>query len=789
MAKNSGPRPSVVPSAYKPPPKGRGPSRGSTVPKPGNRQQTGSSSRRAERQILNLLSLLALSWLVLVGGKLWQVQVKGDIPAVYVDDWAKDRVQSLIDTGCLYVDTASSKPWMRLSGVVNGEADFCGALRQKLGATETKQDLCNNDRYIRLTNDKQERDVARLYCQDDNLLRKLNKAIVNGRENSLLSGAKVEPFRFEDNVNAPDGRTVVVSSAWHWRGEEQGKGEFQALQAQVNGFRLDQRFRLSGPRQANAVKEKLKAWLQNAQVVPPLVFVNPFFISDAAESERQRSVPRGFVVTRDLTVLASNGVNEDADAPIRRLHDGDPALAALFGKEGGVEAQLDEWLKLGGTHSGVCQTADSIDGAGRGCDVMLTIDQGLSDKVYQALGEATRSGGGGADTELQQFQRAWHADDADPGQQLVAVLLDVASGEVLAATQFPSLEQAGKNTAFEEHVFPGSTFKVLTALAAMETGVLVPGAANRLPNTPLWKAPPCMSNPIERGRIATDPLPLDLALIHSQNQYFARVATQIEAAGEGGFAKALEDSLAFDSLSLGVGASDGNRPLLRLAKNKLETDEGCPANSTARAGFGQGVVRVTPLFMAYTALAVANGGEPPAAPSLVKSLGRWQTPPAVGQEEAPPQWLELYPLPTEKKRRFSAVAAQDVGAMMCQVAEIGTAKKYLSSKAPAHFPVRVAIKTGTAEYSKEKGRGLHDLSVIGFYPAEKPQVAFYIGARRIRPASDKGSFLASDILVPIAAKLIRSTLKPLGIDQQAHAAALCPPRPQPAEASDAHEQN
>ncbi len=778
--KSNQPRQSLVPGDVSH--KSRKPkkTRASRVPE-SNYPSKKTKKHSAEIQILNLLAVMAtLCFLLPIMSKMWQVQIEGDIPVRHVDDWARDKVKLLLNSGCLYVETdEKAKSPLRLDGLDKDPISLCSVLSFAKASTDKEKkpiDYCVKGKYKEYATNDLEKEIAYLYCEEERFLRGLNTNIQKGYQNHVLSGEPLIPFYFHKgllNIDVSSRKSAMSADGrWHWRGEQNTEFEnFKKLLPQIEQFTLDHSLHLQGSKKAKETKQQLATWLRERKVVPPLVFVNPFFVTDPAEAERRMATPRGSILTSDLSELAVSTQNNDGK--FDRIYANDPAFESLINRDAGLESVLGAWIMADTDVGKECAELDHSD---RGCDIMLSLDKILTDTVYGSLQKSVVSTD--SDPTLAEFRKAWAASDADYAQQLLAVMLDVKTGEVLVSTQYPALPEMKKHTPIQQHIFPGSTFKPITAIAAMQTGVLQPGSANLEDNTQSWSGADCMKNaPIAIGHIKDKSLPLEIALVQSQNQYFARVANKIEALGEGVFANTLDEILKFGEFNW-VMPSGKNLDNLAdyLADNSLENDNDCPERAIARAGFGQGVVRVTPLFMAYSALAIANGGEAP-APILVKSLGRLQTENNLHElsNEPQKQWLGLSNAQPSKISHFSPLAAQDIGALMCQVAEKGTAKKYFSQHT-GHFPIRVAIKTGTATYSAKDKRGLHDLSVVGYYPAEQPKVAFYIGIRRIRPTtSQEDGFLSSEILVPVAAKVIRDSLAPLHI--VANPSAACPSRP------------
>ncbi|GIU84611.1 MAG: penicillin-binding protein [Acidimicrobiales bacterium] len=199
------------------------------------------------------------------------------------------------------------------------------------------------------------------------------------------------------------------------------------------------------------------------------------------------------------------------------------------------------------------------------------------------------------------------------------VLLDPRDGAILAMWSTPSydpndlssldLERAARNKrtldespdkpllarTYQERFFPGSTFKIVTAAAGLQMGIL-PDAT--FPVTTSY-TPPLTDKPIRNFGGSACGGDFYRALARSCNTAFARLAVEvgpeamIREAREFGFGDAIPIDLPDPAVS--VFPTDFTRDTPRLAQ----------------AGIGQNDVQATPLHMALVASAVATGGEMP----------------------------------------------------------------------------------------------------------------------------------------------------------------------------------
>ncbi|MER6609220.1 penicillin-binding transpeptidase domain-containing protein [Streptomyces sp. NPDC000927] len=248
------------------------------------------------------------------------------------------------------------------------------------------------------------------------------------------------------------------------------------------------------------------------------------------------------------------------------------------------------------------------------------------------------------------------------------------------------------NRALRETYPPGSTFKVVTAAAALENGLYTDIDAKT--NSPLpWRLPLSTNNLNNEGNIPCENASLREALRWSCNTVFGKISDDlgnqkmIDQADKFGFNKEIFTPVRSDA---SIYPKD-NRP------------------QNAMAGIGQASNRSTPLQMAMVAAAVANDG-------------KLMQPYMVAERQAP----NLDVIYTHKKEQLSqalsAENAQKLQRMMETVVQDGTGKN-------AQIPgVTVGGKTGTAQH--------------GLNNSEKPYAWFISYAK-----TDNGSPVAVAVVV------------------------------------------
>lgn len=389
-------------------------------------------------------------------------------------------------------------------------------------------------------------------------------------------------------------------------------------------------------------------------------------------------------------------------------------------------------------------------GAGGGVegaeDALLS---GRSDKLFyrRVVDMLTGKAPTGASVELTINPRAQEAADKALGDQAGAVVaLDPTTGAILAMVSHPqydpsslashnldSVENAWKalrankgqpdtNRAIGGNLYPpGSTFKLVTAAAALSSGKYteqsqVPGPASL--NLPLSSADLPNANRQPCG--PNDQTSLARAMEISCNTAFGSLGIEL-----GG------DALRAQAAKFGFG--DSLRVPLRVEPSVVpQLNE----PQAAQAAVGQYEVRATPLQMAMVSAAIANKGTL-MKPYLVKDTRN----------------SDLDVIDETEPEKLSEAVSPEVAAaltrMMLTVVQSGTG-------APAQIPgVAVAGKTGTAE--NVKGGAPHAW-FTSFAPADDPKIAVAVV---VESGGNAGSEAAGGtVAAPIARQVIEAVLRP-----------------------------
>lgn len=290
------------------------------------------------------------------------------------------------------------------------------------------------------------------------------------------------------------------------------------------------------------------------------------------------------------------------------------------------------------------------------------------------------------------------------------------------------------NRAIEETLPPGSTFKLVTAAAALESGKYredtpVPGGS-RL-DLPLTTTDLRNENNSSCGG---NRISLKRALEVSCNVAFGSIGLKLggdalrEQARKFGF-----ETAPFDQL---------DDPLTRMAASRFQAPSGdgsdteIDAPSAALSAIGQSNVAATPLQMAMVTATIANGGTL-MAPYLVEQI---QSSDLEVLEQAEPKVLN--------RRAISASTARALTDMMVGVVDNGTGS---SARIPG---IAVAGKTGTAQSAPNRPPYAW---FVSFAPATgTPKVAVAVLVQDAGVARDAIS--GNGLAAPIATDVMRAVL-------------------------------
>jgi len=257
------------------------------------------------------------------------------------------------------------------------------------------------------------------------------------------------------------------------------------------------------------------------------------------------------------------------------------------------------------------------------------------------------------------------------------------------------------NRATQGRYTPGSTFKIVTAAAALDTGTFKPDSSFYDPGycTEYGQEVSNAGNPDQGGREVFGHLNFVTAFQHSVNSVFCNIGKQLGANTILAYAKKFGF---YKKPPLETPADERAASGMYTRGGKLD-DDGSKADP-GRLAFGQWTMQVTPLQMAMVAATVANGGVVP-KPYVVQKI--------VSHSGGTVKTTHPGNLGRAIKPETAAILTQ----MMVAVVQGGT------GGAAAIPGIQVAGKTGTAETGIDH---VYTAWFVAFAPADHPQVAIAV---------------------------------------------------------------
>jgi len=320
---------------------------------------------------------------------------------------------------------------------------------------------------------------------------------------------------------------------------------------------------------------------------------------------------------------------------------------------------------------------------------------------------------------------------ADAG---TAVILDPNTGEILAMANWPtfnpniygeSSDNARRNRAIQDLYEPGSTFKIVTASAAIEEHLFNPA----------------------------DIIDVSAGLIRIGN----RVVDDMHRYGPLSFTDVLVKSSNVGAIKIGSrGGAERMIQYVRRFGFGRPTSHDFPGessgivwsnlNDSALASVSMGYqIGVTPLQVVAAASAVANGGTL-YEPRVIRAITK--------------DGVRTVVKPTAVRTAIKKSTAATLTTIMEQVVERGTATR---AKIPGYT---IAGKTGTADklINGRYSNSQQNVSFVGFVPSRNPALAIIVMIDSPRAGGDTGGVVAAPIFQRIAADALRHLGVPLSVN-------------------------
>ncbi|MBQ7097240.1 MAG: penicillin-binding protein 2 [Clostridia bacterium] len=389
-----------------------------------------------------------------------------------------------------------------------------------------------------------------------------------------------------------------------------------------------------------------------------------------------------------------------------KLKDRGYGMNDIIGKEG-LEKVLEKYLKgkdgykqVEQTKKGKVSQTFKVEPAKTDYYAVLTLDSELQKVLEKSLAENIEKTRGEKGTDC--FSGA-------------AVAVDIASGEVLAMASLPGFDPAEYTAHYNELLkdpqnplfnralsgayTPGSTFKPLTSIAALEEGLITPTstivdqgvykyyAPSYEPTCLIWK-----NTGETHGAINVSE-----AIGVSCNYFYYDVGRRLGI-----------ETIARYARNYGLGQPTGielaeSSGIVASPEYREKMNAEWYPGDTLQAAIGQSDNMFTPAQLASYVSTILNNGTRYSL-HLVKDIRSYETGEAV----------YIYEPKVLSQTEVSQSTVDAVKDGMRRVTEDGTAKTVFED-----FPVEVGGKTGTAEV----GGGSDTVLFVGFAPYDKPQIA------------------------------------------------------------------
>lgn len=411
----------------------------------------------------------------------------------------------------------------------------------------------------------------------------------------------------------------------------------------------------------------------------------------------------GQISQRELVQMAKEGYrrgNIIGKSGVEKAYD-----RYLIGKEGGKQVEVD-------VSGRVLRVINSIDPV-IGKTVVLTIDKEIQSLAYEALGKWNGAvvvmdvNGGGILALVSKPGFDPNLFSSYPTTELVGLLKDFAS---------PLLNRGIQGT-----YQPGSLFKIIVTLAALEDGVIDPSTTFFCPGYYLVgrKGFRCWEKG-GHGRVD-----LVRAITHSCNVYFYQLGMKVGVERMAHFAKlfGLGERTGIEL----VGEEKGLIPTPAWKEN-LHQERWYPGD-TVNLSIGQGYIKVTPIQIANLMATLANGGRV-YRPHLLKEI-----------REGDGRPIMIYRPKIEREFRISNQTMEVLKMDLEMVVSKGTGRgAWLDG-------VKVAGKTGTAQ----NPHGEDHAWFACFAPLDCPRVAVVV-------LVEHGG-MGGAVAAPIAGKILKGIFK------------------------------
>ena len=341
-----------------------------------------------------------------------------------------------------------------------------------------------------------------------------------------------------------------------------------------------------------------------------------------------------------------------------------------------------------------------------GNDVILTISKPMQMVTEQSL------------EKIVEMLKEQNGEEA--ATSATAIFMDINTAEILSMASYPTYNLSTYNQDFDYYTSsglkpyvnraisglfpPGSTFKTVVSVAALEEGIITPDTIFNCEGIYTYYEtfqPSCFSYS-EYG-ITHGEITVKEALMKSCNCFFFDVGRQLT----------IENITKYGKL-LGFGEKTNidlygeSKGVLASRENREASGEQWQYGETLLAAIGQSDNTVTPLQLVNAIATIANGGTR-YKPHIIKAVRNRENGELIMETE-----IEV----VEQIDLKSSTVATIIEGLRLNVVQGGSAYEGFKD----FDVVSVGVKTGTAEVSN----GLPTALMVGVAPIENPQIAFVV---------------------------------------------------------------
>ncbi len=531
------------------------------------------------------------------------------------------------------------------------------------------------------------------------------------------------PYKFEFQDKNDNGKTGDEKKSWFENNKYTGEYINSKMDAQeiINAY--CDIFHIEGDRESKRVRDivgiRYEADIKQFSAVTPVTIAEDISAEAVTAIKSRRESIKGITIAEDYIrsytnpgfathILGRTGqISSDEYTKNKEKGYG---INDLIGKQGverwaeqylrGIDGIEGTYTKIDGKEVELYASKDPVPGN----YVMLTIDSELQSTLETSLENTIKGIGGGCNAGG-------------------AVVLDVNTGNTLAIASYPTYDMSTFNEDYSELIkdesnpmlnravsglySPGSTFKPLTAIAGIQSGVIKTN--EQITCTGIYDfyqdyQPSCWI--WSEYHLTHGHQNVTQAIENSCNVYFYELGRRLGIDKIDEYAKKFGlgeyTGIELTEETSGHMASPGYKE--QVVKNV--TDSSWFGGDTLQAAIGQSYSLFTPVQLANYCATIANGGTRYKV-NLIDSIRSSVDGSIV--EEFKPQVIE--------KIDISPDAINKIHDGMKKVVDEGSASSIFEG-----YPIKVGGKTGTAQL----GKGENNAIFIAFAPFDDPQIAIAV---------------------------------------------------------------